>query len=131
MNNIKPTKGIIKDNIDYSKVYSPSRLKMFEQCPKQYYFTYLDPIYSKLKNKLKTIPENIWKFQTVGKAVHNAITLFYYLPLDERICDNLLRQLKTTWESEVMRNKKPPLGKWGGFKTVEEERESYKEAQLC
>jgi ATP-dependent exoDNAse (exonuclease V) beta subunit len=37
--------------------------------------------------------------------------------------------LKTTWESKVVRNKKPPLGKWGGFTTVEEERKSYKEAQ--
>src|SRR3954466_13361965 len=43
MNNKKLTKEIIKDNIDYSKICSPSRLKMFEQCPKQYYFTYLDP----------------------------------------------------------------------------------------
>src|SRR5918912_462716 len=28
-----------------------------------------------------------------------------------------------------MRNKKPPLGKWGGFQTLEEEREYYREAQ--
>ena len=101
MQKTKSTKEFIPDNLDYSKIYSPSKLKMFDQCPKQYFFSYIDPIFSKMKNKLKTLPENIWKFQTVGKAVHNAITLFYYLPETERTQDNLFRQLHKTWESDV------------------------------
>lgn len=118
-----------EQDIDFSKIYSPSRLKLFIQCAQQYFFAYVDPIYSKLKNKLKKMPENIWKFNTLGKAVHNAITLFYYLPLEKRTEGNLLLQLRLTWQSEAMPNKKLPLEKWGGFKSVDEERESYREAQ--
>jgi hypothetical protein len=41
--------------------------------------------------------------------------------LNEKIrSDNILLQLRSAWISEAMWNKKPPLGKWGGFKTVEE-----------
>lgn len=115
-------------NIDFSKIYSPSKLKLYNQCPQQYYFSYIDPVNSKLKNKLKKLPHNIWKFQTVGKAVHNAITLFLHLPVEERTEQNLLKKLYECWFSEAQWNKKPPLGKWGGFKNLEEERESYAEA---
>ena len=116
--------------IDYSKIYSPSKLGMFFQCPKQYHFYYLDPIYSRMKNELKRHPDNIWKFHTLGKAVHNAITLFYHLPTEQRTERSLLEQLKKTWVSEIQWNKKPPLEKWGGFKTIEEERDSYRQAIL-
>lgn len=117
-------------NIDFSKIYSPSRIDCFYKCPKQYHFSFIDPVYSRMKNKLKKYPENIWPFNTLGKAVHNAITLFYHLPESQRTEENLKEQLKKTWESEAMWNKKPPLGKWGGFESLEEERESYKEAIL-
>lgn len=116
--------------IDYSKIYSPSRLKTFSQCQKSYHFYYLDPIYSRMKNELKRLPQNIFSFHTLGKAVHNAITLFYHLPLEQRTEENLLKQLRETWVSEVQWNKKPPLGKWGGFETVEEERGCYAQAIL-
>ena len=119
-----------KKNVDYSKIYSPSKLSMFSQCPKEYHFSYLDPVYSKMKSDLKRSPENIWKFYTLGKAVHNAITLFYHLPIKQRTEELLLEQLKKTWVSEVQWNKKPPLGKWGGFETLEEERNTYREAIL-
>lgn len=82
---------------------------------------------SKMKSKLKSKPENIWGFNTVGKAVHNAITLFYHFPLEERNAKTLQTSLLESWFSEVMWNKKPPLGAWGGFKTREEENISYKE----
>lgn len=117
------------DNIDFSKIYSPSKIKTFENCPQQYQFEYLHPIYKSLKNKLKKLPHNIWSFYTVGHAVHDAITLFYYLPLTQRTQNNLLLRLRQTWRSEAMPNKKMPLGKWGGFKTIDEEREAYREAQ--
>lgn len=115
-------------NIDYSRVYSPSKLGLFEKCPKAYHFSYLDPVYRRMKYKLQKMPEFIWKFHTVGKAVHNAITLFYHLKPEERTRKNLFEQLKKTWVSEAMPNKKMPLGEWGGFKDIEEERGSYREA---
>lgn len=117
-------------NIDYSKIYSPSKLGLFSQCPRAYHFTYLDPIYSPMKNQLRRLPHNIWSFHTLGKAVHNAITLFYHSPLEQRTEDQLKEYLKKTWTSEAQWNKKPPLGKWGGFTTIEEERDIYRQAIL-
>ncbi len=113
--------------LDYSRIFSPSKLAMYGQCPKEYEFNYVDPIQSKMKNRLKNMPENIWPFYTLGKAVHNAITMFYYLPKGERTLKKLKENLMFTWRSEVMWNKKPPLGKWGGFMTLEEEREYYRQ----
>lgn len=83
-----------------------------------------------MKNKLKRLPENIWPFHTLGKAVHNAITLFYHLPADQRTENQLKEFLKQTWRSEVMPNKKPPLDRWGGFESLEKEREIYSEALM-
>lgn len=117
-----------KKKIDYSKIYSPHKLSMFEQCPKEYHLTYLDPFYKKEKYNLQRQPENIWDFQTVGKAVHNAITLHYYLPEGERTKENLLEGLKQTWRSEIAWTMEPPLGKVGGFDSIEEERKAYREA---
>lgn len=114
--------------IDYSKIYSPSRISLFSQCPQQYFFYYLDPVKKKMKTKLKQMPENIFPFHTLGKAVHNAITLYYYLPLSQRTEENLLRKLEEAWISEARWNKKPPLLKWGGFESIEEERGVYTEA---
>ncbi len=118
----------MKKKINYSKIYSPFKLVLYDKCPKEYHFTYLDPIYSQMKNQLKRQPENIWGFNTLGKAVHNAITLFYHLPEEQRTEKNLLEQLKNTWRSEVMPFEDPPLGKWGGFETTEEERDYYRQA---
>lgn len=114
--------------IDYSKIYSPSKLNMFASCPKSYEFYYLDPIYSQMKNDLKRLPQNIYSFFTLGKAVHNALTLFFHSLPEQRTKDSLKEHLKETWRSEVMKNKKPPLGQWGGFETLEEERRTYGEA---
>lgn len=114
--------------IDYSKIYSPSKLNMFTSCPKSYEFYYLDPIYSVMKGDLKRLPQNIYSFFTLGKAVHNALTLFFHSPSEQRTKDSLKEHLKETWRSEVMKTKKPPLGKWGGFETLEEERQAYGEA---
>ncbi len=121
---------VVKDQqkVDYSKIYSPSRLNLFIQCPQQYFFTYLDPVKMKMKTKLKQMPENIYPFHTLGKAIHNAITLYYYLPLSQRNEKNLLKKLQEAWTSEARWNKKPPLLQWGGFENIEEERGVYAEA---
>lgn len=117
--------------IDYTKIYSPYKLSMFRQCPQEYHFSYLSPIYSKLKYDLQRLPQNIWSFYTIGKAVHDAITLFYHLYPEDRNEPNLLAGLKETWRSEAMRQKKPPLGKWGGFDEddLESERAAYRRSQ--
>jgi len=83
-----------------------------------------------MKNELKKLPENIWSFHTLGKAVHNAITLFYHSPPEQRTLAQLKEYLKQAWRSEVMWNKKPPLGEWGGFESLEQERKIYGEALL-
>jgi len=116
--------------IDYSKIYSPSKLDMFSKCPKSYHFCYLDPVYSPMKSELKKMPHNIWSFHTLGKAVHEAIVLFYHSPSKQRTKEQLKRYLEETWRSEVIWNKKWPLGKWGGFEGLEEEKETYDQALL-
>lgn len=121
---------IVKEQqkIDYAKIYSSSKLNLFIQCPQQYFFNYLDPVKMKMKTKLKQMPENIYSFHTLGKAVHNAITLYYYLPLSQRTKENLMKKLEEAWISEARWNKKPPLLEWGGFESIEEERGVYSEA---
>jgi len=114
-----------KPEIHYSRIFSASKIKLFDQCQKSFWFNYVDPISSELKNELKKLPENILSFQTLGKAVHGAITLFYHLPPEERNLENLKSKLFLAWQSEAMRFKKPPLGEWGGFSSLEEEREVY------
>lgn len=120
----------MNNDINYSKIFSAYKLSTFDQCPKSYEFNYVDPIYSKMKNKLKNMPENIWPFNTLGKAVHNAITLFFYLPESEKTLKKLKENLRFTWRSEAYWNKKLPLGKWGGFSTLEEERKYYRQGQM-
>ena len=73
-----------RQEIDYFKIYSSSRISTFDRCPKEYEFNFVDPIYKKMKNNLKKLPINIFNFNTLGKAVHNAITLYYHLHLVER-----------------------------------------------
>lgn len=116
------------DYIDFKKIFSVSKLELFEKCPKAFHFSYLDPIYSKMKSKLRKEPAYIWPFQTLGKSVHDAITLFEHLEKEDKNLQDLKDQLKNSWRSEAMGQKLPPLGKWGGFKTLEEEREVYKKA---
>ncbi|MFC1711067.1 RecB family exonuclease [Patescibacteria group bacterium] len=116
------------DKIDFAKIYSVSKLSLFEQCAKAYHFSYVDEVYIKMKSQLRRDPANLWSFNTLGKAVHDSITLYFYLPKKEQTLKNLKDQLKLAWRSEAMFNKLPPLGKWGGFKTLDEERQYYKKA---
>lgn len=120
-----------KNGIDYSKIYSPYKLSLFEQCPQEYYYTYLDPVYKRKKYKLQKLPEHIWPFQTVGSAVHDAITLFYHQPPENRSREVLLDSLEKTWRNfdSFPYYDQTPLGWRGGFSRVEEERTAYKETQ--
>lgn len=118
----------VKRDIDFSKIFSPYKLDMFGKCPRQYHFYYVDEVYAPMRNKLSREPGNIHPFNTLGSAVHDAITLFYDLPVGERDRKALLSCLKKAWRSEAMRRKTPPLGKWGGFGSLEEEREVYGQA---
>ncbi len=111
-------------DIDFSKIYSFSKLKLFENCPKLYYFYYLDPVISPIKKQFIK-PRS---YKTKGQAVHGAITLFYYLPLKERTFSNLKKCLAQAWFSEKDSSKSPPLGKAGGFESLKEEKKTYLES---
>jgi len=109
------------NKIDFSKIYSFSKLSLFDKCQKAYYFNYLDPeIAPRKKEFIK--PRD---YKTKGQAVHDAITLFYHLPKKERIFDNLKDCLSKCWYSEIKESKKPPLGKEGGFRDINHERQTY------
>ena len=107
--------------VDYSKIYSFSKLNLFETCRQQYYFNYLDPEVAPIKKEFLK-PKD---FNTKGSAVHDAITLFYYLPKKERNFKGLKECLKKAWYSEKDVYKKPPLGELGGFKDLAHERKTY------
>ncbi len=111
-------------DINFSKIFSFSKLKLFDKCKKQYYFNYLDKEIAPIKKELKK-PRD---YKTKGSAVHDAITLFYYLPEKERTFKNLKECLKKAWFSEKNPDKKPPLGELGGFSDLNHERKTYKES---
>lgn len=110
------------EKIDYSKIYSYSKLNLFDKCKKQYHFQYLDLVIDKRDFKKQR------DYQTKGNAVHDAITLFYHLPLEKRTLENLKNSLKEAWFSEINPFKDLPLGEIGGFDTLEHERETYRDA---
>jgi len=114
----------MKDNIDFSKIYSFSKLDLFDKCKKQYYFNYLDPEVAPRKKEFIK-PRD---YKTKGSAVHNAITLFYHLPLEKRSFKKLRDFLFDAWFAENAPVKAPPLGEAGGFKDIEHERETYRQS---
>lgn len=114
----------MKEKVNFLNVYSYSKLDQFRRCPRQYYFSYLDPEIAPLKYKFKKVRD----YQTKGHSVHNAIVLFFHLPLQKRNFENLKKCLKEAWFSEIDPSKKPPLGKLGGFRSIEHERKVYKES---
>lgn len=112
------------NNLDFSKIYSFSKLNLFDTCKKQYHFNYLDPEVAPRKKEFIK-PRD---YMTKGSAVHDAITLFYHLSVEERTFPNLKKCLKESWYSEDDKYKSPPLGELGGFKDLEHERKTYREA---
>lgn len=107
--------------VDYSKIFSFSKLNLFETCPQQYYFNYLDPEIAPIRKEFLK-PRD---FNIKGSAVHDAITLFYYLPKKKRNFDGLKECLKEAWYSEKDVFRKPPLGELGGFRNLNHERKTY------
>src|SRR4030042_1514646 len=103
------------NEIDFSKIYSYSKIELFNKCKQQYYFNYLDPAIAPIKKQFIK-PRD---YKTKGSAVHGAITLFYYLPVGARTFDNLKRCLIQAWFSEIDIYKKPPLGQAGKFDRVD------------
>lgn len=110
-----------KDNIDFSKIYSFSKIDMFDKCQKQYYFYYLDPEISPRKKEFIK-PRD---YKTKGQAVHGALTLFYHLPEKERSPEKLAKFLFEAWFAENEPQKTPPLEEAGGFKDISHERKTY------
>lgn len=114
------------EDIDFSKIYSFSKLDLFDKCKKHYYFYYLDPeIAPRKKEFIK--PRD---YKTKGQAVHGAITLFYHLPTEERTFENLRKCLLKAWFSEDDLSKEPPLGETGGFKSLGHERKVYQDSLI-
>lgn len=113
-------------NIDFSKTYSYSKLSLFDKCPKQYHFNYLDPEIALIKKQLKKQRD----YQTKGSAVHDAITLFHHLPIKKRTFSNLKNCLLRAWFSESSPFQEPPLGELGGFETLEHERRIYRDSLI-
>lgn len=109
------------EDIDFSKIYSYSKLTLFSKCKKKYYFNYLDPEIAPIKKQFIK-PRD---YKTKGQAVHGAITLFYHLFPEEQTFENLKKCLSNAWFSEIDVSKEPPLGKTGGFENLEHERKVY------
>lgn len=115
-----------RDNIDFSKIYSFSKLETFDRCKKQYHFSYLDPeIAPRRKEFMK--PRD---YKTKGQAVHGALTLFYHLPEKERNSKKLKDLLFEAWYTENEPSKGPPLAESGGFKDINHERKTYEHSLI-
>lgn len=112
------------DNLDFSRIYSFSKLELFDKCKKQYYFYYLDPEISPRKKEYIK-PRD---YKTKGQAVHGALTLFYHLPEKERRPEQLKSFLFDAWFSEIEPSKAPPLEESGGFKDINHERKAYEQS---
>jgi len=110
------------EDVKLDKIYSYSKIQKFKKCPLNYYFYYLDPKWKGYKE-----PKD---YNTKGSAVHDAITLFYYLPKEKRNFKNLRDFLYKAWFSEKEPEKTPPLGKIGGFEDINHERKVYSEALM-
>jgi len=108
-------------NTDFSKIYSYSKIDLFGQCRKKYYFNYLDPEIAPIKKQFLK-PRD---FNTKGSAVHGAITLFYYLPKSKRNFEGLKSCLKQSWFADLDVYRQPPLGLLGGFRDLDHERSVY------
>jgi CRISPR/Cas system-associated exonuclease Cas4 (RecB family) len=109
------------EELDFSKIYSYSKLNLFNKCKKNYYLHYLDPDIAPIR-KLFLKPRD---YKTKGQAVHGAITLFYHLPKEKRTFESLKECLTRAWFSEVDPLKNPPLGILGGFEDLKHERKTY------
>ncbi len=86
---------------------SPFKLRMFETCPRQYKFTYVDDLAKEYK---KPKP-----YLTMGAHVHNALKDFYeQLDLESRTYEELEKILRRRWtENRKGFSDKDDEAKWG------------------
>ena len=106
----------MKTEIDFSLIYSFSKLDMFSQCPKRFYFFYLDPEISPRKKEFIK-PRD---YKTKGQGVHGAITLFYHLPKEERTFSRIKELLYE--ERYTIAGAKKKLNDEGEGKNIKDER---------
>ncbi len=93
---------------------SPYKLNLYLECPRHYWWNYINP-------STRSLPVTKPYF-TMGDHVHNALKLFFNLPLAERTKTRLLALLEQRWQ---LRN-----GPAGGFWTPAIESEYKERAQL-
>ncbi|MFH0932462.1 MAG: PD-(D/E)XK nuclease family protein [bacterium] len=95
---------------------SPSKINIYLNCPKQYYFEYLDPEIAKIKKQLKKKRAEM----EMGSFIHDSLTLFFKETAEQRNWQKMTAILKQVWQG--------PRGESYGFKTIEQERDFYNQA---
>ncbi len=95
---------------------SPSKINIYLNCKKQYYFEYLDPETAKIKKQLKKKRAEM----EMGSFIHDSLTLFFKNPVEERNWPKMAEILKQVWAG--------PRGESYGFKTIEQERGFYNQS---
>jgi len=95
---------------------SPSKINIYLNCPKQYYFEYLDPEIAPIKKQLKKKRAEM----EMGSFIHNSLTLFFKNPIEQRNWPEMAEILKQVWQG--------PRGESFGFKSLEQERDFYTQA---
>jgi len=95
---------------------SSSKIGIFLNCKKQYYFEYLDPEIAKIKKQLKKKRAEM----EMGSFIHDSLTLFLKTPPEQRNWPKMAEILKQVWDG--------PRGESYGFKSIEQEREFYNQA---
>lgn len=98
------------------KQVSPSKLDIFLQCAKKYHFEYIDPEMAKIKKQIKKKRPVL----EMGTFVHDSLTLFFRLPVEQRTATEMANILKSVWAG--------PRGEKFGFKSIEEERDYYQQS---
>lgn len=91
------------------------KLKMYERCPRLYFFEYLDEDIAPIKKQIKQKRPPL----EVGNLVHDILFKYYKVPQAQRSAATLLGQLKSAWPR--------PFGSDWGFANLEEERMWYQD----
>lgn len=82
----------------------------YSQCPRRYYFEYLDEAIAPIKKDIKKPRPEL----EIGNAVHVALCNYYKVPQVERNFQSLKQELTKVW--------KPTRGALWGFASLDEER---------
>lgn len=93
---------------------SPYKLNMYLKCPRQYWWSYINPSTRRL--------QIIRPYFTMGDHVHNSLKNFFNLAIQERTKTKLLELLADQWQKRT--------GLAGGFISPRQEAEYKNRAQL-